>query len=189
MSVFHSWRWMALAGALAGLLVGLGVEAITDPSQGTGNEEYAAGQRVGFVLRYVVLGAIGFALAAKIAAQRAGGGGAPLWAVLGVCAVVLVAVLPPVLDSGDDDGDDPADPRSAQFEAGFVNGCLETAPSGIPPDVARRYCECLLATLQRGRDSAELERLARATRQAVRTGAKPPPAIVRASRSCARRAS
>ena len=51
MNVFHSWRWMALVGALAGLVVGLGVEAIVDPSQGTGNEEYAAGQRVGFVLR------------------------------------------------------------------------------------------------------------------------------------------
>jgi hypothetical protein len=73
-------------------------------------------------------------------------------------SVGLVALLPPVLDS---DGDDPADPRGAQFEAGFVNGCLETSPSGIPPDVARRYCECLLGTLRRGRDTAELERLAR----------------------------
>ena len=101
-------------------------------------------------------------------------------------SVGLVALLPPVLDS---DGDDPADPRGAQFEAGFVNGCLETSPSGIPPDVARRYCECLLGTLRRGRDTAEMERLARATRRAVQTGAEPPAAIVRASRSCARRAS
>jgi hypothetical protein len=80
------------------LIAGIGIEAIVDPSQGTGNQEYAAGQRVGFVLRYVVLGAIGFALIATIAAQRAEGGGAPLWAVLGICAVVLVAALPPVLD-------------------------------------------------------------------------------------------
>jgi hypothetical protein len=177
---------MALAGAVVGLVVGIGVEAIVDPSEGTGNEEYAAGQRIGFVLRYVVLGAIGFALTAKVAAERAGGGGTPLWAVLGACAVVLVAVLPPVLDR---DGDDRSDPRGDQFEAGFLNGCLETSPRGVPPDVARRYCECLLETLGRGRDASELERLARATRRAVETGAQPPAVIVRASRSCARRAS
>jgi hypothetical protein len=86
-------------------------------------------------------------------------------------------------------GNDSADPRGAQFEADFVNGWLEESRRGVPAEVARRYCECLIETLRRGRDTAELERLARATRRAVQVRGEPPAAIARASRSCAGRAS
>jgi hypothetical protein len=167
---------MAPVGALVGLVVGLAI--VPD---GPGSGEYAAGYRVGFVARYVVLGAILFALAAKLDTQRRSGTSLSPWAPIGVAAVVLAAVLPPLLQ---DDGDAR---RKDDYRAGFISGCVRSASPNMRTEVARRYCECMHDELSDNHDTGELQRLARETSQAVEGGGRPPPEVTRAAEACARR--
>ena len=82
---------MALVGAGVGLVLGLLLTADWAP----GNE-YETGRRVGFVCRYVVLGAIGFTLAGRLLDQHRSESSLSAGLLIGLAVVVLLAVLPPL---------------------------------------------------------------------------------------------
>jgi hypothetical protein len=150
---------MALVGAAVGLVAGLLLS-----SDWASGSEYETGRRVGFVCRYVVLGAIGFTLAGRLLAQRESGASPSVSLLIGVGVVVLLAVVPPLVQ------DSPNERQRNQLEAGFMDGCIESSLQQVSADVARRYCRCTFTRLSRGRDGDELSRLMRETAQAINRG-------------------
>ena len=168
---------MAVVGAAVGLLVGLLLS-----SDWASGSEYETGRRVGFVCRYVVLFAIGFTLAQRLLAQRQSGAPLSIGLMIGLGVVVLLAVVPPlVMDS-------PDERRRNEIRAGFMDGCVRTSTQEVSAAVARRYCECTLTRLSRGRDPDELGHLMREAEQAIDRGVQPSPELLRVAEACARRA-
>jgi hypothetical protein len=117
---------MALVGAAVGLVAGLLLS-----SDWASGSEYETGRRVGFVCRYVVLGAIGFTLAGRLFAQRKSGASPSTGLLIGLGVVVLLAIVPPLVQ------DSPDESRRNEMEAGFIDGCVETSLQQVSADVAR----------------------------------------------------
>jgi hypothetical protein len=168
---------MALVGAGVGLVVGLLLTSDWAP----GNE-YETGRRVGFVCRYIVLGAIGFTLAGRLRDQHRSESSMSAGLLIGLGVVVLLAVLPPLLQ------DSPDERERNDIEAGFMNGCVETSSRQVSMTVARRYCECTFTRLSQGRDAEELSRMMREAEQAMNSGQQPPPELLRVAEACAKQA-
>jgi hypothetical protein len=177
-----TWAGMAGVGAIVGLIIGI-VLAYGFDSGAPGDSDYEAGRRVGFVFRYVVLGAIGFALAAKVAALRRAGEDPSHAAYLGLAVVVLLAIVPPIVQGR------PGDQQRDEFRAGFIAGCIDNSRPPLGEKAARSYCECMHDTLVNGRDKDELRRLMRATDLAIQSGQQPPAEVVSAAERCAARVS
>jgi hypothetical protein len=167
---------MALLGAAVGLVAGLLLS-----SDWASGGEYETGRRVGFVCRYVVLGAIGFTLAGRLLAQRESGASLSTGLLIGLAIVVLLAVVPPLVQ------DSPGERQRNQVESNFMDGCMRTSTQQVSDDIAHRYCECTLTRLGRGRDDDEFTRLMREAEQALDRGAEPDPELLRAAQACARR--
>jgi hypothetical protein len=168
---------MALVGAAVGLVVGL----LLSTGWASGSE-YETGRRVGFVCRYVVLGAIGFTLAGRLFTERESGSSLPVGAAIGLGVVVLLAVVPPLVQ------DSPDERRPNEIEAGFMDGCVESSSKQVSAEVARRYCECTLTRLSRGRDTDEFERMMREAERAINRGTQPSSEVLGVAQACARRA-
>ena len=192
-----SWssRRLVLVGALGGGAVGLVLLGLTEPTLHYTNDSYRHGASVGYVLRYVALGAVGALLAGRLLGRRERDRRSAAYA-LGLAAVLSAAVLPPALDE-----DSPSERRKAEavrsgdpeaeFTAGAIDGCVSATRrqlAGTPEEDevdVDAYCECYIPRLL-GPAEGRAARMDAITRR-IQTG-RPSRRMVRASRVCAKEA-
>lgn len=185
----------ALAGVLVGVVAGLLLLVLTEPTSAYTNDSYRRGASVGFVLRYASLG-----LVAALLARALRHGRRPVLAGIGLAVVLTLAIIPPVLDTKSESekrraeavaADDPAGRRAADFRAGAIDGCVDQAEQELQgtPEAddldADVYCTCFVDAILEGpdRDSAQLQ----AATAALRSG-KPPAELQRKHERCRTRA-
>ncbi len=150
----------ALAGGLVGLVVGVLLLVLTDPTSAYTNDAYRTGASRGFVFRYVALG-----LLAALLIRALRGGRHSALAGIGLVVVLAVAIVPPALDTKTESEkrraaavgvDDPAQREAAEARAGAIDGCVESTQrqlEGAPeaPSLnADSYCTCLIDDVIKG---------------------------------------
>ena len=151
-------RWptkqTALVGAVLGAGAGLLLLGVVDPTDGAASDAYEGGAKVGYLVRYAILGAAAAVLAARVLKPDEGTPNSTLGLYLAGLLVVLgLAVLPPVLD--DDDSSERAGGANpgAELLADATEGCVDGVRRrfGARADLAGlnvdAYCGCLVNRL------------------------------------------